>query len=251
MIRYLLLFFVSFQVSALTINSPLPNGYEVGNLSIGAEIYIDRTYIFTDIPSKYIDQTYIKPRNNDKNHVDGFSFDVDVPVRVLVGFNIRDVDPPAWLSEWSSTGETITTNDTSFAIHEKFFPSGTIALLGNDGGGYSMYTVIVEELPNRVVTVTWDHDDVTAVDGFELHQRVNIQGSAPVIVAKTAELNVVKFIEYGDFCFHVKSYKDVDGIILSSDPSNEVCTVIESGMSPITIGVNPSHPPNGYTTITY
>jgi len=125
--------------------------YEVieDGLAVGGLVYIDRPYVFVDVPIFLRGATYIKTANNDKGSRGSsfLSFDVDQDATVYVGRDIRIPEIPVWLLNFTDTGDEVVTSDTTFRLFAKTFSAGAVTLGGNrDYGGdyrYSMYTVIV------------------------------------------------------------------------------------------------------------
>ncbi|KKN04069.1 hypothetical protein LCGC14_1101360, partial [marine sediment metagenome] len=138
----------------LIISNTLPGNYEWSILAVGELVYIDRSYIFTSVPSELVGLNYLRTANNDKGSTGGVSFDVNKQVTVFVAYDVRfstDSPPtiPAWLTLWTKIGMTVSSNDASFNIYSKDFPAGNISLGGNDDSGaylHSMYSVMVSKL---------------------------------------------------------------------------------------------------------
>ena len=164
----------AFDDIAITVNSGGGGGLNISNvtpgsyvvvdsppgLQVGSTVYIDRSYLFTTVPSSVQGEAYIQTANNDKAGT-GFpflSFMVDQPVTVYVAHDGR-LSLPSWLtSPWVDTGQDLVTSDTPLDLFVRAFPAGLIELGGNEsgGGGGSMYSVIVkpEGLGNQGPTVS-------------------------------------------------------------------------------------------------
>jgi fibronectin type 3 domain-containing protein len=138
-------FVAQLVISNLTVASGL--NYEVvkDGLQAGAVVYIDRGFIFTSIASSLQGATYIKTANNDKGStgISFLNFDVNQDVTVYVAHDDRITIKPSWMVSYIDTAEGLVTTDTSFSLFSKDYAAGTITLGGNEGGGYSMYTVII------------------------------------------------------------------------------------------------------------
>jgi hypothetical protein len=123
--------------------------YEVvqNGLRNGASVYIDRSYTFTNVPAFLEGATYIKTANDDKAQAgDNFlSFEVNQDVTAYVGYDTRASGTPSWLQGYTDTGDVINTSDATFRLFTKDFPAGPIALGGNEGSGYSNYTVFIAD----------------------------------------------------------------------------------------------------------
>ena len=78
------------------------------------------------------------------------SFDVNQDLAVYVGYDIRIAGTPTWLLDFTDTGDEIVTSDTAFRLFVKDFSTSTLSFGGNDsGGGYSMYSVVINYQPGR------------------------------------------------------------------------------------------------------
>lgn len=138
-------------VEALQIDLGTPANYQLDLLQTGKTIYIDRDYVFTDIPPTYDGLCYVRTANDDKYYAgDQFTtFTVNKPVTVFVGYDPRNTVLPAWLHSWTATEDMLTATDVDptggvLRLYRKDFPAGTIALGGNEMG-YGMYTVLIED----------------------------------------------------------------------------------------------------------
>lgn len=138
------------KVSGLTISNLSVNSgavYEVvPSLEVGQLVYVDRTYTFTGVPEYLQGAAYIKTANGDKRGVgDSFlSFDVNQDVTVYIGYDVRIIELPSWLSGFTDTGDEIANTDTAFRLYVKDFSAGAVILGGNYTPVYnSMYIVIV------------------------------------------------------------------------------------------------------------
>ena len=132
--------------TALTITNLNQNNYTWGTLDIGEPVYIDRSFSYSSIPNEYIGLRYLMTRNDDKDSSNStfISFDVSRPVSIYIAYDERITSIPSWLSTWIDTNQTITTNDATLHLYNKVFNSGTVTLGGNEGQGFSMYTVIID-----------------------------------------------------------------------------------------------------------
>jgi Fibronectin type III domain. len=132
-------------VSNLTVASG--KSYEVvqDGLTNGTLVYIDRSFTSSSVPVLVQGDTYIKTANNDKGSSGAsfLTFDVNQNVTIYVGHDNRITTKPSWMATFTDTGEDIVTSDATFSLFAKDFPSGTVTLGGNEGGGNSMYTVII------------------------------------------------------------------------------------------------------------
>ncbi len=117
--------------------------------NIGTQIYTDRTYVITKLPSILNDSKLIKTKNADKYNKQNEYMSVIVTgnATLLVAFDNRAQKIPQWLESWELTSDTITTSDTSFKLYKKVVTAGTTNLGGNAVdpmvGAKSNYFVIV------------------------------------------------------------------------------------------------------------
>ena len=112
----------------------------------GSAVYIDRAFTYTTIPSFLINATYIQTANGDKAVIDPnfLSFTLTQNASVYIAHDIRITTKPSWLSSsFTKQPEQIITSDTTFDLYKKDYPAGSVTLGGNEGGGNSMYSVIV------------------------------------------------------------------------------------------------------------
>ncbi|WDP90753.1 MAG: fibronectin type III domain-containing protein [Desulfobacter sp.] len=136
---------VDLSISSLTADSG--KAYRiVSGLDNGSTSYIDRDYIYKNVPEIYKNAFFIQPANNDK-YISGSSFlqfSVNKSVVVSVAFDSRANNIPSWLTDFVDTGYELVTADVPMKLYSKEFISGQIVLGGNEVG-YNMYTVIITE----------------------------------------------------------------------------------------------------------
>lgn len=121
----------------------------------GARVYIDRNYIYSDIPALLRDKTYIVTANIDKfnSGTTFISFWVNKPVTIYVAHDRRYRVKPPWLRLFHPTGESITMQGTRppviFDIFEKSYQAGRIVLGGNieerEIRNCAMYSIIIAD----------------------------------------------------------------------------------------------------------
>lgn len=133
-------------VSGVQINNTQPSSYVWDALEVGRPVYIDRSYTYSAVPSAYDGLAVLRTANNDKGSSGSafVTFEVSEPVTVYVAHDVRITAKPAWLSGWTATGDALqTTAPDTLALYRKDFPAGTVTLGGNQGDGFSMYTVLL------------------------------------------------------------------------------------------------------------
>jgi len=132
------------DASVPTISATNPADYNWTTLASGTDVYIDRNYTYSTIPSKYKGFKILQTANDDKSSTGNafISFNVDQPATIYIAHVENNTNLPTWLSSWIGTGEILSTNDRNLYIYKKDFLAGTIVLGGN-GSAPSMYTVFV------------------------------------------------------------------------------------------------------------
>jgi hypothetical protein len=118
--------------------------YAWDTLAVGKDVYIDRNYTFSSVPTTCQGRLYLQTANDDKAAVSDslIVFETNQAVTVYVGYTGTAV--PAWLLGWTATGEVIQTTDRNMTVYAREFPAGTV-VLGDNGGASSMYSVVVKK----------------------------------------------------------------------------------------------------------
>ncbi|MDM8553386.1 FG-GAP-like repeat-containing protein [Desulfococcaceae bacterium HSG7] len=133
--------------------------YTTATAAIGNVIYSDRSFTITTIPAQYAGICQIITANEDKqvnSPLNFLTFDASNPVTVYVGYNIRKLSPipPAWLTDWTDTGDTVTSSDETgknlYQVYAQNFPAGTVELGPNMAAtnSSSMYLVFLRSVFN-------------------------------------------------------------------------------------------------------
>jgi hypothetical protein len=135
-------------------STPIPGGlitnifsesvdtYTKDTLSTGKLVYIDRSYTFTSIPSKYRGKEFIRTANDDKyqKSTSFLRFNLTQAADVYVVYDNRVSILPSWLNSWTLTGDRIYTTDGGAdprRIYKKNYPVGPVVLGGNAAGSMS------------------------------------------------------------------------------------------------------------------
>ncbi|MGE3541121.1 MAG: hypothetical protein AB7N91_27265 [Candidatus Tectimicrobiota bacterium] len=143
---------VTLQITHLTVSTG--KSYRVGTLTPGAPVYIDRTYTWTKIPTRYNGVQFILTANDDKYNTAPtyLSFTINRPATVYVTLHISATALPAWLGDgsWTLQPEIIETTDYKRLVYSKRFPAGPVVLGGNrmlpsSPSGRSNYSVLIDE----------------------------------------------------------------------------------------------------------
>lgn len=119
------------------------------NLQEGALMFGDREVTYEMIPGFLIGADYIRTAADSKVYESNLAeFVAGTDLNAFVCMDDR-VDPqPAWLADWSDTGEDLfSSNDVSFSIYQASFQQGETVSLGMNGqsSGCVNYTVAVTE----------------------------------------------------------------------------------------------------------
>ncbi|MFT7663611.1 MAG: YVTN family beta-propeller protein [Planctomycetota bacterium] len=163
--------------------------YTMEPLNAGDLLYVDRTYTYDVFPTRFRGQVVIQTANDDKSMTGSnfLSFNANESVEVNVLFDDRATSLPAWLQDFSTTGELFSSSCGAFGrcdfdVYTREFPAGTVSLGGNGdppvAGAGSMYTAIV--LPSGA-SPTCDTLQVSAVETGSLanFSAGNVSGAGP------------------------------------------------------------------------
>lgn len=122
-------------------------------LADGARVYIDRTYVYKNVPATLKGLTYIRTANGDQALSGSgtfLTFELTRDAVVYVAYH--GPATPSWLHElgFRPTGDSIVVakaaEENAYAIYAATFRAGTIRLGTNraDGGSAQMYTIAVK-----------------------------------------------------------------------------------------------------------
>jgi YVTN family beta-propeller protein len=120
------------------------------NVQAGANVYGDRTYTFTTVPSLVAGSAWIRTANDSKSFAGNptVTFNITAAADVFVALNDAGTRP-AWVdATWTDTGQNIVTFESSttsrtYSLFRKRFAVGQVAL-GPWNNAASMYTVMVK-----------------------------------------------------------------------------------------------------------
>lgn len=130
-----------------------PDDYVWDVIDIGAAVYIDRGFTYTNVPRAYVGFAYLRTANDDKRSIapSFLTLEVDGPATVYVAYDSRAAVLPDWLLSWRATGDRLISTDVPLDLYRRDFDAGTIVLGGNRKpriryaqGARSMYTVLVD-----------------------------------------------------------------------------------------------------------
>ncbi|MBX2998560.1 MAG: PQQ-binding-like beta-propeller repeat protein [Caldilineaceae bacterium] len=130
--------------------------YQVDVLNVGKLPYIDRNFLFTQVPGSLANHIYIRTANDDKNNNSNnhLRFTLVQAATVYVAFDHRVNRLPAWIEGWSLGSERLITSDGELKLYAKQFPAGEVSLGGNAAppmaGAQSNYLVLIAPAGNSV-----------------------------------------------------------------------------------------------------
>jgi hypothetical protein len=175
------MYFEKLELTGLTAASGKAYAWDM--LAVGKNVYIDRSYTFSNISQDYLGAQVLITANDDKSGTANpfISFDVNQNVTVYVGY--ASTGTPGWLSSWTSTGNEIQTTDRTLYLYSKDFSMGRVTLGGNESA-QSMYTVIVVPAEGPVVESDMQHlfpSRISArVHPNPCHNSIRIQVDLPI-----------------------------------------------------------------------
>ena len=124
-----------------------PVEYETGTTAVGNDVYVDRDYTITEVPSSFQDWTYVRTANDDKSAV---TFTLTDTATVALAYDQRGDPIPSWLEEnWTDTGKVLETTDVSFTIFTRVFGPSEVAL------GEIRAEVLATSRPTTCQDVEW------------------------------------------------------------------------------------------------
>jgi putative membrane-bound dehydrogenase-like protein len=128
---------------------PIPGGGVTG-----AKVFTDRDYVLKSLPQSLVGTELVQTANEDDGSKgDAFiAFEALAPLRVHVGLDARQKQPPKWLIDRFRRSMTNAEADHwTIHLYSKEFPAGRVELGGNTddglGGGKSNYLLFLEPLP--------------------------------------------------------------------------------------------------------
>ena len=140
-------------VTGLTVNSVNSGSYGTAafSLAAGTSLYGDASYTYSS-PGKYLGATIIRTANADALGTgrDLLGFTVSAPCIVYMLHDDAIVTKPGWLSDFTDTGDNLSSSSGhTFSVYKKTLSAGTVWLGGNTANGTGtgqMYTVLLAPL---------------------------------------------------------------------------------------------------------
>jgi HEAT repeat protein len=101
----------------------------------GGLVYIDRQYVFTDVPSFLATADLIKTAMNDRpsRAKDQTTFRISRPATIVVCYDNRAKTCPGWLKSWKKLDMRLSSTDRAckLELYAKRFPAGKVEIHGN------------------------------------------------------------------------------------------------------------------------
>ena len=132
------------SVKGIAVSTDTPAVTDQLSLSgTGSGEFVDRNYHFTSIPSAYVGDEVIRLADSDAASHDPHSltFTLTKSENVCVAWD-STAAPPAWLSGWSNTGNSLVGTKT-FDVYRKAYSAGTVTLGGANSPGGDNYVPFV------------------------------------------------------------------------------------------------------------
>ena len=125
-------------------NCNLQSKFRITTVQNGMDYYTDRSYSFTNVPSKYIGMEMIKTPNDDKGNTCGsgyMEFTMPNTAKVYIAYDRRARDLPDWINGFNDTGDRINVSQALqgwMTVYSKQFSGGECVNFGcNKGRGFS------------------------------------------------------------------------------------------------------------------
>ncbi len=135
-------------------------GLELGRLVPGLRIYIDRDFVYSEVPEQYRGLLCLKTPNDLGREASALTFTVARPVEVFVAHDQRVTKKPAWLGSFRATGQVLKVAEggrkqtvTTYDIYVRSYAAGAVKL-GSSAPSkqrrkhrISMYSIFLRPLP--------------------------------------------------------------------------------------------------------
>lgn len=116
------------------------------NFNKGSQLFGDRDFTCTDLPSHLVGAEYIRTACDSKTVLSNLgTFNAGSDMTVYVAVDSRVVPSlPEWLKSWNNSGHTISTsNELTLVLYQKNVSSGETVTLGTNGGSTNSVNYIV------------------------------------------------------------------------------------------------------------
>ena len=123
-------------------------GYYLKSVTYGDSVYIDRGYVFTELPGILNSYKYLITANGDKLQSDPefLTFNVNTEASVIVAYDSTSAQIPSWLAQWQKLSLIVKSDDTVYECYTKSVSPFEVVLGGNSSGtSSSMYLVFIAQ----------------------------------------------------------------------------------------------------------
>ncbi|EPR09370.1 pectinesterase family protein [Ruminiclostridium papyrosolvens] len=199
-------------IKSLVVNDTLnvANWSIQSNMQAGDLIYGDRTYKFTQIPQSLMGCEWIRTACDSKMYTaDEASFITKSDITVYVGLDTRVTSTLGWLGSWTSTGETLVSDNNAvvYNLYKKDFAVNFLVTLGTNGASSSTvnYAVIVKSQTSDVLSGDVNEDGTVSALDFALLRKYILTGISDGINLTAADVNTDGSVNALDYAL-LKSY---------------------------------------------
>ena len=144
--------FLAPSISAIATSGRDIETVSCADLYIGSKPFMDRTYTFSNVGNYPPTCTFIRGSNDDKNtEPSSIQTTLQVPYNSTVyldfwGGSIHLEKVSSWIGSWTQTSSQLPTQFSGYGpgkVMKRNFDSGTINLMGNNGGNHGTYYAFV------------------------------------------------------------------------------------------------------------
>ena len=155
----------------------------------GSTVFGDREFTYTEFPAVLEGAEYIKTSCDSKSSTGTlakFSAAENAKVYIAIDARVENEQDslPAWLSEYTKTGDTlVSSNDVTFDLYEKTVSAGDTVMLGDNGTatsvvGYTVFVKSAESIPGTTDDPSTDPDTPAVVPEGTVFEDGGIVGDA-------------------------------------------------------------------------
>ncbi len=113
-------------------------GLELGRLAPGQKVYVDRDFVYGEVPGELLDLTCLKTPNDLRREASALSFTASRPVEVFVAHDRRVTKKPPWLASFRKTGQVVTVDEggkkqavTTYDVYVRGYRAGVVKFGSN------------------------------------------------------------------------------------------------------------------------
>ncbi|WP_242918665.1 hypothetical protein [Pontibacter liquoris] len=169
--------------------------YSLTTLQAGVQMYTDRIYTITSVPTILEGATLVQTANDDKRNTSAalLSFELIKPAIVYVAYDPRATALPAWLTGWEKISDAVGVDDSKIStmtLYRKNFAAGSVTLGGNMAspakGAENNYFVLAKEAPAAQALIT----NIAASSGRK-YVLTDLQEGTPMYTDRTYKITSV------------------------------------------------------------